>query len=350
MFLFKNSNGFYYLFYNCNLTGKRKKISTKTKLKSEAYQYLNSFQPEARQGANKIKPISISELYSALENYLKTEIRNSTLKIYESVFKYFSEYLNNKLIKLITVKDIEDYRKYRLKSIKPVTCNIEIRTLKSGFNKAVKLCYLISNPFNSVKQIAIPEKQILCFSNNEINEILNFVRSGIIRNIILVSLYTGMRINEVLNLQWKNVNFEHQFITVENKEDCKTKTGKIRKIPINEGLLKLLNEMYESDFSGNIADINFLDKYIFKKQGNFKYSGEYVSKKFKAVLRILNFPEKFHFHCLRHTFITNLVNAGANINHIKEIAGHSDIKTTLNYVHLQNKDLINTINKIKLNY
>ena len=53
-------------------------------------------------------------------------------------------------------------------------------------------------------------------------------------------------------------------------------------------------------------------------------------------------------HCLRHTFITNLVKAGANINYIKQIAGHSDIKTTENYIHIGIEDLRNAINKVNI--
>ncbi len=65
----------------------------------------------------------------------------------------------------------------------------------------------------------------------------------------------------------------------------------------------------------------------------------YVSKEFKKILRSINFPEKFHFHCLKHAFITNLIKVGVNINYVKEIAGHSDIHTTMNYIHILTEDL-----------
>jgi len=65
------------------------------------------------------------------------------------------------------------------------------------------------------------------------------------------------------------------------------------------------------------------------------------------VLRKLNFPEKFHYHSLRHSFITNLIKSGVNINYVKEIAGHSEIKTSLGYIHIVTEDLREAVNKIK---
>jgi site-specific recombinase XerD len=69
---------------------------------------------------------------------------------------------------------------------------------------------------------------------------------------------------------------------------------------------------------------------------------------FKKYLRILGIHEKYHFHCLRHTFITNLIKKGVNINFVKEIAGHTDIETTMNYIHIVTEDLRKAVNLITL--
>ena len=350
MFLSKSSNGFWYLYWHCQYTGKRKHITTKSKLKSEALKFLNTFNQE-KTGASKIKPILISELLKEILTYSRNDLRKQSIRIYEGVFKSFQTFYGDKPINLVTVRDIENYKSFRLKTIRSTSFNIELRTLKAGFNKAVKLGYLKANPFNNIKQIPIPEKQILCFSDDQIRLLLNNTRSELLKRFILVSLYTGMRINEIINIQWKDVNFEHGVITVGNKETFSTKSGKIRSIPINDGLNTLLNKMFEAELiNGNIAGFDFLDKYIFHKHCNFKYASDYISKAFKKLLRSLNFEERFHFHCLRHTCITNLVRAGANINYIKAIAGHSDLKTTENYIHVSKSDLQDTINKLKYNY
>lgn len=351
MFLFKRNNGFYYLFFNCTITDKRKSVSTKAKTYNKALQFLNQFSKPDKIGVTKIKPILISELIFEILNYSKNDFRSKTLQIYKSSFENLKSFLTDKPIQLVTVKDIENYKSSRLQKINSTSFNIELRTLKAGFNKAMKLGYINSNPVNSVKQIPITEKKILCFADDQIRTLLKNTQSELLKRFILVSLFTGMRINEIVNTQWKDIDFENGVISVSNKDSFKTKSGKNRMIPINEGLKTLLDKMFESELmTGNIAGYNFLDKYIFHKHSNVKYASDYISKKFKELLRRLNFDEKFHFHCLRHTFITNLIKAGSNINYVKELAGHSDIKTTMNYIHIQTKDLFETINKLKINY
>lgn len=352
MFLFKRSNGIYYLYFNCETTGKRKAVTTKERTYSKALHFLKDFRQDIKTGASKIKPILlISELKTDILNYSKNDFRHKTLKIYIRSFQSLISFYGDKPINLLTPRDIENFKSHRLLTINSTSFNIELRTLKAAFNRAVKLGYIKINPFNSIKQIPIPEKQILCFSDDQIRLLLNNTRSELLKRFILVSLYTGLRINEVIHIQWKDIDFENGVITVGNKESFSTKSGKIRKIPINEGLQTLLNKMFEAELiHGNIAGFDFLDKYIFHKHCNFKYASDYISKAFKKLLRSLNFDEKYHFHCLRHTFITNLIRAGSNINYVKELAGHSDIKTTMNYVHISTSDLINTINKLKYNY
>ncbi|HEY5536423.1 MAG TPA: tyrosine-type recombinase/integrase [Ignavibacteria bacterium] len=68
----------------------------------------------------------------------------------------------------------------------------------------------------------------------------------------------------------------------------------------------------------------------------------------KDILRKLNFDNKFHFHCIRHTFISSLIKSGVNINYVREIAGHSEIRTTMNYIHLSTEDLREAMNKIQI--
>lgn len=87
---------------------------------------------------------------------------------------------------------------------------------------------------------------------------------------------------------------------------------------------------------------------MFGKSRLYKYDKSYISKKFKNLLRQLDFPERFHFHCLRHTFITQLVKKGVNIYDIKQLAGHSCIETTELYMHTVTEDLRIAVNLINV--
>lgn len=354
MFLFKNPNGFYYLYFNCEITHKRKKISCKTKLKSEAVKFLSDFKNnisgiETRKKQKEMNVHYISDLRSEVMKYVNDNFRKGTAEIYSGLFNNMLRiYKNDKPIRLLTNKDIEFYKSERLNEVSKSTVNIDLTTMKAVFNIAVKFNWIENNPCKNVSKLSISEKEILSFSGAEVNLILNNIQDIYLKNIVLFNLYTGCRISEILNIQWKDVNLNERILYIRNKVNFETKRGKNREIPISDKLSDFLNDLLKVNSNENIFPINDPDKYIFVNERGIKFNIDYISKKFKKILRFLNFPEKFHFHCLRHTFITNLIKSGVNINYVKEIAGHSDIQTTMNYIHIVTNDLREAVNKINI--
>lgn len=354
MFLFKNSNGYYYIFFNDELTGKRKKISCKTKSKSEAIKfvsYLKSNQSKQSQGQNlqKSQVQYLTDLKTEILKYVLVNMEKSTCQIYSRVLNDMKRIFGNKPIRLICPKDIEEYKSIRSKEVKPATVNIDINTMKAIFNIAIRLGWTDINPVKNIRKMSIPEKENLCFSDEQINLILNNADDEM-RNVIQLGLLTGCRLNEIANLQWKDVNLKDRILTIRNKENFKTKTGRIRDIPISDKLNDLFYSMLNGDKASaeNVLLMFNPSEYIFKNPKGYKYNKDIISKRFKDKLRKLNFNEKYHFHCLRHTFITSLIKAGVNINYVKEIAGHSEIRTTMNYIHISTEDLRQAVNKINI--
>jgi len=82
------------------------------------------------------------------------------------------------------------------------------------------------------------------------------------------------------------------------------------------------------------------DHYVFwLKFPSVSLSVDYVSKKFKKAIRKSGLNPKLHLHSLRHSFCSNLINKGASLSVIQQLAGHSDFCTTLNYSHLASDSL-----------
>jgi integrase/recombinase XerD len=344
MFLSKQHKGTYYLFYNDEITGKRKKVSTKTKKKPEAYDFLNSFQAGTLPKKNPI--IYLQGLQEEVLKYTQTNLSLSTHKLYVSAIKNLLNFIGNKPIKQITTKELDNYKNKRSKEIEKATVNIELCCIKAIFNLALKWDFISFSPAKEVKKFSIEQKEILSFSDSELKILLDTIPEGNLKNIVLFALYTGCRENEIVNIQVKDINLAERVISIINKEDFKTKSRKIRYIPISEKLAGLLHNILKNE--RNIYTLFNPDMYFFNKNG-IKFDKNYVSKQFKKYLRLADLPEKFHFHCLRHTAITNLVRAGVNINYIKQIAGHSDIKTTENYIHIGIEDLREAVNKVNIN-
>ena len=137
------------------------------------------------------------------------------------------------------------------------------------------------------------------------------------RMMILTSLFTGMRLNEVLSLRWSDVNFARDLITF-----TQSKTGKLIAVPLSA----YLREELQGYRNNNIVDRIFETRDITKAIGK-KYS-EHFSHLFKG-LGINNFT----FHNLRHTFSSLQAELGTGVVVTKDMLGHSTLDMTLRYSH-----------------
>ncbi|MBK8552809.1 MAG: tyrosine-type recombinase/integrase [Ignavibacteria bacterium] len=165
------------------------------------------------------------------------------MQIYRRVLNDMIRIIKNKPVMLITNKDLENYKSVRLTEVKKTTVNIDLKTMKAILNLALKWNWISENPMRYVKQIIVEQKERLSFNEIELKVLLNNIKDTYLRYIVLTGLYTGCRLNEIINIQWKDINLNEKVLMIRNKENFKTKTGKIRQIPISESLYTLLCDM-----------------------------------------------------------------------------------------------------------
>lgn len=289
------------------------------------------------------KNITFLDFYKEIENQLKANLNINTIRIYNLTVKKFTEIIGNKMLRLISVSDIEKFKEIRLsQNVSKFEVNKELSTLKAILNIAIKLNYLQKNACKYVKKYSIIEKKIKIFSDVEIELLLANIKNITLLNIVKFGLYSGLRLNEILNIQLADIDFQNELINITNKENFTTKTKKNKTIILNEKLKKLVTEMLNTNTETNIFDITFNspDKYLFTVQNrNNAIDKSYISHKFKSELRKLNLNEDLHFHSLRHTYISELVNKKIPLNFIKEIVGHSSIQTTMKYITINQTEL-----------
>ncbi len=331
MFLSKVGKIYYIYFINPN-TGKRTKISTKERTKVNALRYLYKF-------GNKQRPKHVNKLLIEFKveflHYAQIHYGKSTIDLFKRSLENLIKTNGNMLVNYMQNLHIEKYKAERLlKGASRATVNMEFTALRSMFNTGITLKLIDNNPCIGVKKLSVVEKEILAFTEKEIDEILTKISEQPLRSIVQTALYTGGRINELLNLQWRDIDLENRILTIANKPNFQTKTGKIRRLPISEKLYRILNELNHKD---NMD-------YVFVNADNRKLNKDHISKLFKKYLRTLKFNERYHFHSLRHTFITQLARKGVNIYNIKYLAGHHDIKTTELYMHQFTDDLKKAVN------
>jgi len=147
-------------------------------------------------------------------------------------------------------------------------------------------------------------------------------------------------LSELINMKWNWIDLQHRMITVRNSSGFQTKSKKDRIIPMSNQV----HEIYSRRFNQSQY---YLNGFVFYRQKEIKLYGPFVSKKFKSVVRKLNLDERIHFHSLRHSFASSLVQKGVSLYIVKELLGHSDIATTQIYSHLRTQNLFDAINKLE---
>lgn len=278
-------------------------------------------------------------IYAYLEN-IKYSIKQKTYLFYLQIVDGYIAKFNKK----ITAKNLCEFiseikEKYSFSTTKLVKSLINrslVYAFENGLTKE-KITISVHLKNQKVRKVEALEKQEQTKLERYILENEKWYHYG-----ILLSLYTGLRLGEVLALKWKNVDIKNKLIyidkTVSNiSQNHKTLTiesspktqSSIRVIPISKQLqiiLKKLKQISEND-------------YVITSHNNKRISPRAYQKSFENLLKKLHIKH-YGFHSLRHTFATRLLENGVDIKTISELLGHSSPTITLNrYVHtnLQNK-------------
>ena len=282
-------------------------------------------------------------------------IKNSRSKSYyisvNISFDHLADFLSNQFsINSIQAKDIENFLIHIKKKVKK-GYRVYYRTLKAAFNKAVEWGYVNVNHFQKVK---LPKKQQVnpvFINNDQLLAISNQLKNEVIKEFVVFGFYTGMRLNEIINLTWRNVDLSTKVITV-GDDKFTTKGRNQRFIPICEEAMKVIENLelkMQNEKGNNVIPINsfaFEQGFLFCKKDGSKYCGNYISRKFKDACKAANMDKSIHFHSLRHSFASNLVQKGVPLYTIKELLGHSSISTTEIYSHLNMESLREAIEKL----
>ena len=234
-----------------------------------------------------------------------------------------------KTIKNIYNSYVFKFNNYKIKDIKLIELQSFINVLKDSglstgtlkqvksvlnmvFNYALKNEYINKNMIEFLdigKHKKVLERKI--FTNEEIKILWDNEGKRDI-DIILILIYTGLRVNELLTLENTKINIECRYI----RAGSKTEAGKDRLIPISYKILPLITRYLKLN-----------NKYLFQtKTGNFLMYNNY-RQNFKKIIKKIGLQEHT-IHDTRHTFATLLSNVDANKTSIKNIIGHSDYGIT----------------------
>ncbi len=332
--IYKREN-VWYLSYRAGGRRVRKSVGKSKKLAVLAQKEVEVRIAKKKLGWQEIRDPALCYFQEEYLRYLKANTRPTTYVRYRKALQHFSDFFESygtASVKLsqISFQLIEEYKQERGKVVKPSTVNIELKVLRALYNFAIQCKCARENPVSKVDFFRGVEKKPKFLQEEEIKELLD--NSNGLYPVLYTFLKTGLRKSELINLKWKDIDFKRKYITVESKEDWRTKTGNTREIPVGDDLVEILNKLPKTS------------DYVFLNSNGRKY-GFHLTERVKRLARSIGISD-MTVHALRHTFISHLVMNGVDLVSVKELAGHSDIKTTMRYAHLAPGHLRKSIDKL----
>lgn len=329
MYLIKRKNGNYYIKYWSDVSNEYKRISTNLKNKKEASKMLAEFIPPDE--STKIPKIKLKNFRIEYESYIKQRYSRKYLQSIVTSFNKLEEFFGDILISNIDSHNLERFFDLSLSRSKYASF-LYLRTLKAAFNKAIKWKYIDNNPFKEIRLPKFPKNIPEYITEADLFKIIESENDCMLKNIYKVAFYTGMRRGEIINLRWEQIDFENKLIHIKSNEDFTTKNNKSRKIPISKPIEDILLKKDK------------LKGLIFKSKKGVRIDGDWLGKIFKKKIILCGLNNNIHFHSLRHSFASFLVQKGASIYLIKELLGHGDILTTQIYSQVDNSSLASVVN------
>ena len=245
----------------------------------------------------------------------------------------FRDLLDTPLVEIIPWT-IERHRKARKEAgIADSTINRDVAALRAALNRAVDWGLIESNPLKPLKQIKTDRQGVVRYLDPAEERRLLAALDQLpdhrrLRPMVLVSMHTGLRWGELAALRWPDCDLRTRLLTVRG-EGAKSK--QTRYIPLNDTAHAALQAwaahcQADADAGSDAA----LDGLVFPGKAG---ALDNVRKSWATLLKTAGIKE-FRWHDLRHHFASRLVQNGVDLNTVRELMGHADIKMTLRYSHL----------------
>lgn len=286
------------------------------------------------------------------KNYLKNfliylEIEKNfskhTIRAYNSDILSFLLWLENTPIEETNHTKLKDYLVFIQRfNYSKTTLSRKIAAIRTFYRFLYREKIIDSNPAGSVhapkKSRSLPK----FLSKNEIEQILNNIKidtpAGYRNRVILELLYaTGMRISELSNLNFGNLNLEENEITVMGK-------GSKERIVLVSARAKEFLEKYIktvrymiTEEKANLSETE--NAPVFINKTGYRLQPQSVRNALNDIVKKIELPKKVTPHVFRHSFATKLLENGADLRVVQELLGHASISNTQIYTHVSTERL-----------
>lgn len=327
------------------------------KSKKEAEAKFDAYMKKAASAltANKCLAELIDEWIESTFNH--SNLAEGTKKLYSDIYKkYFRPTdLAARDPEEVTAADIQHY--FNTVGIKSYHQKKKLLTFLKKFYAYAEINRIISVNITGI-EIKRPDldymkalKPFEVWPMEDVKKIIELTTGTYFRFLIVMAVNTGLRIGELLALDYSDIHDGYVHVTKQVQCDHgklhltkpKSEAG-IRKVPVSSYVLEEL-ELHRMMHLNEMQQRGYMTHHIFSSTVGTYLDRHNVAKELRKLYKA-NGIEYHKFHCYRHTYGTNLDRLGFSLIEIKELMGHSSIETTKKYVHASNDRLIESSEKL----
>jgi len=183
----------------------------------------------------------------------------------------------------------------------------------------------IQEVLDNLPNIKREKKLPVILSKEEIERLISSTKNMNHRLIIQIGYSAGLRISEIINLKWQDIDFDRNLIHLKRAKGKKDRIVMLS-LKVKESLMNLTPNK---------------EGYVFLTNRDGKYIQRTIQKIIENAAIKAGIRKSISPHTLRHSFATHLLENGTDIRYIRDLLGHSDISTTLIYTKVSNKNIRN---------
>lgn len=301
-----------------------------------ARELLSDLLEQITDGRESVRVLTVGKFFEDWLAGKKALLSQGSLWSYDAAVNGFVAFLGPRVsrpLDSIQTNDLQEFvTKLRRDRLSPKTVSLYVKVLRSAF-KSARLQQLIT--FNPAEAVALPRGEAAergTFTEAEVALILGAAPTDDWRTIIMLGVFTGQRLRDCTNLEWKGVNFTADTVTFKVLK----RGGKKLVVPMHPQLRAHLEGI-----AGDTAE-----KYVSPSLANRDTGGKSgLSMKFSRIMHAAGIEagEAEHagkrkmssrsFHSLRHGFVSGLANAGVGEDLRMKLSGHSDRAVHGGYTH-----------------
>ena len=274
-----------------------------------------------------------------LSDLIVAGLAERTQEAYLRAVRLLSRFYNNIDPATLTEQQVKDYLLWMRheKRAAPGTLKIAIGGLRFFYRQTCGLDWKVLERFRIPREKKLPN----VLTRIEVQRILNTFRHPRFHAYFLTVYSCGLRLNETLALQVRDIDAERMRIHVH-----RGKGAKDRLVPLPLITLQTLREYWKQHRHDSLLfpKTNQQGQVIINTRQTMAEST--VQGALRRVVTELQFTRTVSVHCLRHSYATHLLEAGINIRRLQQYLGHSSLKTTARYLHLTNSGQDDALKKI----